>query len=166
MRYLIIIAVLLCACRTARNVQKFTKQVDSTGFFKKDSTRVVRTDSVAVGNDKIITTHTDSADYEEWTVIEEYNDTPVVKKTTIHIRDKGVRKSKVVVVAKDSTATHKVDSGTVKSSAVVRKITDESGKDLHVKKTQGGVWWNLLLIIGLLLAAWWVYRKYIKPRLL
>src|SRR6478672_433958 len=103
MKYLIIILLALASCRTTRNVQKFTKQVDSTGFFKRDSSRVVRVDSVSVDKDKSVSVEEKKNDYEEWTVIEEYKDTPVIKKTTIHIKDKGVSKTKVITVSDDST---------------------------------------------------------------
>lgn len=162
MKYLIIILLALASCRTTRNVQKFTKQVDSTGFFKRDSSRVVRVDSVSVDKDKSVSVEEKKNDYEEWTVIEEYKDTPVIKKTTIHIKDKGVSKTKVITVSDDSTSMHKSDSGVVKTDAVVRKITDESGKDLQVKKTQGGLWINLVILVVILLVLYYIYRKYLR----
>lgn len=157
MKYLIIIAVALCSCKVSRNVQKFAKQVDSTAFFKSDSTHVVRVDSVSIAKDNIIATHVDSADYEEWLVVEEDS---AVKKTTIHIRDKGVRRSKVIVHSKDSSSTHKVDSTTGSTIAIAHMITDEHGKDLQVKKTQGGLWINLAILLALVGAGYYVYRRF------
>jgi|GEM_PF-3928700 len=42
---IIVLVVLLASCKINRNVQKFTRTVDSTGFFKKDSIVVKRVDS-------------------------------------------------------------------------------------------------------------------------
>lgn len=159
MRYLIIVLLALASCKTTRNVQKFAKQVDSTGFFKKDSSHVVRVDSVAVSKDKVISNTDHQNDYEEWTIIEEDS---ARKKTTTHIRDKGRVTSKVVTVSKDSSSTHKVDSATGSTIAVTRVLTDEKGKDLQVKKTQGGLWINLGILVLILAALYYVYRKYLR----
>jgi hypothetical protein len=176
MRYLIVVLLALASCKTTRNVQKFARQVDSTGFFKRDSSRVVRIDSVGVSKDKVISNTDHQNDYEQWTVIEEYEDTTpaalqsaiqiarhiITKRTTTHIRDKGRTSSKIVTVSKDSSSTHKVDSATGSTIAVTRVLTDEKGKDLQVKKTQGGLWINLGILVLILAALYYVYRKYLR----
>jgi hypothetical protein len=147
----------LLSCKTTRNVQKFAKQVDSTGFFKRDSSRVLRVDSVSVEKDKTVHVEQQQNDYEEWIWIEEDS---VKKKTIIHKRDKGVVSSKVVTISKDSTSLKKSDSATahVTHAAVVHSL--DEGKNLNVKKTQGGLWINLGIMLFILLCLYLGYRKY------
>jgi hypothetical protein len=164
MKYLIII-LLLAGCKTTRNVQKLAHQIDSTGFFKRDTVRVLRTDSVHTDTDHSVSVEDAHNDYEEWSVTEEYKDTPVVRKTTVHIRDKGVRNSKVVVVSKDSTGVKRTDSAAAHNEGAAVVKTLEKSKEIAVKKTQGGVWINLIILLAVAAAGYWAYRKYIKPRL-
>jgi hypothetical protein len=157
MKYLIIVVALFASCKTTRNVQKFSKQVDSTGFFKRDSISIRHVDSVNVEKDKKIQHEEVNNDYEEWIIIEEDS---VKKKTTIHIRDKGRTSSKVVTVSKDSTHVKKSDSNSVNIVTKTLVKTDIQGKNLNVKKTQGGLWINLGILLFILLMLCLGYQKY------
>lgn len=160
-KYLLIALVCFASCKTARNVQKFARQVDSTGFFKRDSSVIRHIDSVYVENDKKIQHEEQQNDYEEWTVIEEYKDTPLIKKTTVHMKDKGKRRYGILYTSMDSGHSYYWDSIKYEQSQAVTKAVVESAKFTAVKKTQGGAWWNLAFLAAFAVGAYYIYRRYI-----
>lgn len=190
MKYLTILLLLFASCRTNKSIQKFAKEVDSTGFFTGDTTRIIKSDSTGKKSlDRVKETEVNN-DYEKVTVIEEYDhpypmigepdsSTKIIpieasgqtfeykigfRRTTIYEKDHGKVKTTVTTSKTDTASESKTDTSKGEYEAKVNVVKSELTLDKQVKRS--GIPWWLWAVSGLaIFAILYLKRKWMIDKI-